>query len=111
MLSKARDLMQQLRDQGLQPSDVAHSAMVDALARSGQLPEAEQYLLANIPRYMPAHVALLSACCFQNEVQRAERTFDRALKLPTKISSETKVQHAAMHSMMADMQKRLGRAQ
>lgn len=116
LVDKARDMLRQLGAQGLEPNEIIHAAMVDVLARANQLREAEDYLLAHIPRSESGHTALLGGCRTHGDVERAERVLERAASLPGfceqpdgRASGIGQHSRAALFSLMSDIYSRTGR--
>jgi pentatricopeptide repeat protein len=68
--------------------ETAHTVCVmDALARSGRLDEAEQLLLDKIPDDVVAWTALLGACKSYKDVDRAKRVFSTLKALDSQVAS------------------------
>lgn len=121
LVDKAQDLLQDLYKQGLadktfleQSRDTVHVhvAMVDVFARAGKLSQAEEYLMKHTPLSESAHCALLSAARHtpdthahaQDELERAERIYTRALQLEGYRNHTENVE--ALHKMMATIRSR-----
>lgn len=76
------------------PSVEHYGCMVDVLGRAGKLEEAEKFILRFKEPNVVMWLALLSACRFHNDVERAERA--------AKFAKELDPQNAAIYVLLAN---------
>ncbi|KAL5728011.1 hypothetical protein ACHQM5_001139 [Ranunculus cassubicifolius] len=98
------DLMQ--KKYGIEPTVKHYGCMVDLLGRVGLLEEAfEMVTKMRVPPNMVVWGSLLSACRAQNNVDMAERVFQRIVEI-----EDSNVQHDTSHYViMSNMYAQMGR--